>query len=152
MRAAVEVRQHLDHGPFRDGIDGVGSDFRERLEDESTNRQPGMRNGQLGRVDDPIVEEQQVEVERPLAPADRPDPAEPRFDLVEDMEQGARVEGRLEDGGGVQEQPLTRRAADRLGLVERADLRRRPRPAWRQGRDAPLRAWPGGRPGCCPVR
>ena len=46
-----------------------------------------MRDDQLGRVDDPIVEEQQVEVQRPLAPSDRPDPAELRFDLLEDVEQ-----------------------------------------------------------------
>ena len=44
------------------------------------------------------------------------------FDLLEDVEQRERVERRLEHGGGVQEQPLTRRAADRFGLMERADL------------------------------
>ena len=66
-----------------------------------------MGNRQLGRVDDSIVKEQQVEVQRPLAPADRPDPAEPRFDLLEDVEQRERVERRLEHGGGVQEHPLT---------------------------------------------
>ena len=97
-----------------------------------TNRrvvQSRMRDGQLRRIDDPVAEEQQVEVQGPLAPVDRPYSAEPGFDLLEDVEQGERVERRLEHGGGVEKHPLARRAADGLGLMERADASDDTRPA-----------------------
>lgn len=85
-------------------------------------RHAGLGNGQLGRVDDLVTEQQQVEVQGPLPPADRSGPAELFFDLLENAEQRKRVNSRLQHGGGVQVQPLTGRAADRFGLMERADL------------------------------
>ena len=45
-----------------------------------------MGNAQLGRVDDPIVEKQQIEVQRPLAPVDRSLPPESGFDLLQERE------------------------------------------------------------------
>ena len=118
---------------FVTGSTAAGAISDQRLEDESAVAQSRMRNAQLGRVDDPVVEEQQVEIQRPLAPSDRPDAAELRFDLLQHAKQSKRVEGRLEQRRGVQEHPLARRAAHRLGLVERADLLGRQHPAFRPG-------------------
>ena len=101
-----------------------------------------MGDAQLGRLDDPIAEEQQVEVEGPLAPVDRPDPAEPRFDLLQDVEQRERVERRLERGRGVEKHPLARRAADGLGLVKRADLLDGHARRMAQGGDRPFERGP----------
>ncbi len=120
--AAVEVRQSFGDRLFRHGIDGLRCDLGQRLQDESSGRVPRMGHDQFGRVDDPIVEEEQVEVQGPLAPPHGPNPDEPGLNLLEETEDGKWVERRLDDDGGVEVLPLSRRTAHRLGLVERADL------------------------------
>jgi hypothetical protein len=118
----LEAREQFGDRPGTDRIDGIGRDFRERLQDKAANRHSGMRYRQLSGIHDLIAEEQQVKVHRPLAPADCPDAAEPLFDLLKDMEQPDRIESRLQHGGSVQEHPLTGWPADRFGLVKRTHL------------------------------
>jgi hypothetical protein len=71
-----EVCQQFQDRPLPDRIDDLRCDFGERFQDEAAVRVPGMGHDQLGRLDDPIAEEEQVEIQGPLAPADGPDPAE----------------------------------------------------------------------------
>ena len=73
-----------------------------------------MGHGEFGGVDDRVAEEQKIEVERPLAPADGPDPPQPLLDLLEPPQKRRRVEARLEGGGGVEESTLAGRARRRL--------------------------------------
>ena len=79
---AIEVFQQFPHGPRRRGVDGVGRDLRKLGEDEPAGPKTGMRQAQLGRVDDPIAVEEQIEVKRPFAPADGPLPALGMLDLM----------------------------------------------------------------------
>src|SRR5262245_32375495 len=47
------------------GVPQVGSYLRERSEHEPPRPHPGMRKDELGSLEDEVVEEQQVQVERP---------------------------------------------------------------------------------------
>ena len=91
-----------------------------------------------GRGHDLIIEEQQVEVERSLAPTYGPGPAESLFDLLENVQQAERVKSRLQHGCGVQERALTGRSADRFRLMERADVPDDDPARAPQGRDGSL--------------
>src|SRR5207302_1835626 len=72
-------------------------------------------------LDVPLAEEQEVEVERPLTPADRADPSRAPLDVLQNVEQVERAESRLDCGCRVEEGPLSPRAADRRRFAIRAD-------------------------------
>ena len=76
---------------------------------------------EFGRVDDLVAEEEQVEVERSLAPADGPDSAGVGFDLLESVEEGKRGERRLDCSGGVQKGALAGGPSGGFCLVVGAD-------------------------------
>jgi hypothetical protein len=81
-----------------------------------------VRKAQLGRVDDPVVEQKQIEIERALAPSNGTFPSESSLDLLKNMKQRQRFEICLEQRDGVQKHALARRSADGLGFMKSADL------------------------------
>src|SRR3954447_21656937 len=74
-----------------------------------------------GGMDHTVTEQQEIEVERPLAPVDRADPARSILDALEAEEQIGWIQGGLDGSGCVEEGPLSARTAHRRGFVIRAD-------------------------------
>ena len=60
--------------------------FDQRLENKSPHPHSRMRHAQLGRVDDPVIKQKQVEIQRPLAPANRSLASELGLDILQALE------------------------------------------------------------------
>src|SRR5271165_1039488 len=122
MCVPVQVSEQLGNGPASCGVNSSGCNFQQGLQYETTNGHPRMRDGQLGSLHDPIVEEEEIEVESALAPADAPDPTITGLDLLQQVQQRRRLQRRLDAGRGVEKTALPLGTADRLGFMERANI------------------------------
>jgi len=98
----------------------IRSDFRQRRENEAAFGQPRMRQCEAGRVDDKVVEQQQVEVQRartlgrvalPIAPV-------AALDAQQKIQQRFRRKGGRQRDGCVHKGGLIR-YAHRLGAIQR---------------------------------
>ena len=68
-----------------------------------------------------MAEEQEVQVERPLAPADLADPTRFLLDPLKHLEELVGVEGRIQVSRRVHERPLAGRTSDGFCFVKRTD-------------------------------
>src|SRR4026209_1893199 len=75
----------------------------QRLEGERALVQAGMRHGQAGLVEDDVPVEEEVEVDRPGAPALVAHATEPALDVEQHAEERPRLERRLDRDGAVDE-------------------------------------------------
>ena len=89
----------------RDRVHDLRSDLGEWGQDEPAEGDPRVGEFELGRVEELARVNQEVEVERPLAPAD-PGPAELVLDALRHRQQLERLERRLQLRSGVEERPL----------------------------------------------
>ena len=71
---------------MRHRIDGPWSDLHQRFQDEPAGPESRMGKTEPLRLNDPITEQQQVEIQGALAPPYGSDPAEPGFDRLQDLE------------------------------------------------------------------
>src|SRR4026209_741937 len=90
----------------------------QRLEGERALVQAGMRHGQAGLVEDDVPVEEEVEVDRPGAPALVAHATEPALDVEQHAEERPRLERRLDRDGAVDECRLSD-ASPGLRLAER---------------------------------
>ena len=98
----------------------VGSDFGEGREGESTPGERGMREGEAGRVEDQVVDEEKVEVEgaRMVGQVAAPIAAVTALGGEQEIEEGVGRECSFKCNSGVYKCGLVREA-DRFGAVER---------------------------------
>ena len=93
--------------------------------------------------------QKQVEIQRPRARANRSPATELGLDILQHSEQFERLQVSLDEGNAIQVLTLARRAADRLGLAQRADLANGDTNESLRARRWPRRCWPSGRPDYC---
>ena len=114
------MEEEVGH-PAVAGDDEVGVELGERLESEGTLVQPRVRDRQPRLVDDDVVYQEEVEVDRPRAvPRPEARATELPLHLEERSERVAWRELRLDLDGAVEEGRLVE-VADGIGLAERGD-------------------------------
>lgn len=113
--AAIE---HRGHGETRDRMAHFRRDLGKRHEHEAAPMHLTMRNVQFVELDDPITEQQNVDVDLALVPASAPPPSQRQLDLAKRSEQLVRLERRLDRDRRVDECRLLD-ITYRIGLVQR---------------------------------
>lgn len=119
-RLASVIGQSPDR-PVDYRMSPVARDFRGRLERESSKRKTGMRNDELWEIDDLIVVQQQVDVERARRPMFESLATAELFDGPCVLEQFRGVELSFEDGRRIQELALADRSARGRGRPPRTN-------------------------------
>lgn len=102
-------------------MDHFGRNFHRRKQNEVTPMHLGMRNDERRRFDDPVAEQQDIDIKRSWSPMFSTFASECSFDLLKNIKQFGRFQHGQDQADRVQEIRLSLRPADRLCFKEVAD-------------------------------
>ena len=98
-----DVVEEVAHRAGADRVGKITSDLRGRFEHEPPRRHPGVWHREVRGIHDDVFVEEQIEVDRPLAPALRPLAVQRVLDGRQHVEHLSWREFRFDEAGAVQE-------------------------------------------------